>query len=242
MFQKAESMFQQYQDYLRRKIAHQKEDLEKERPFLTEAEIKRDESLIHQFETDLQKDQAAYEKDEKERMAELVNWYENHEDRWRNHYAATAKEWCIRGRRSVDRMYRVRKGLGNLDKVDGKYVHCPRCKRKFNDGWCRGKNGYMMAAYVKYYFPDNLWIVSTGFGSIISDGDIFVVKQPVKMGSLLRRGLVLCDFCLVDLVESQVLSVVFMCGEAVVDERLFQKLRYGDRKPTEYEEQRTHWI
>lgn len=235
-------MFEQHQNYLRREIAHHKEKLEQERPFLTEAEIKRDESLIHQFETDLQKDQAAYEKDEKERMAELVNWYENHEDRWRNHYAATTKEWCVRGRALVDRMYRVQKGLGNLDNVDQKYVHCPRCKRKFEEEWGRGKNGYMMAAYVGYYFPDNLWIVSTGFGSIISDGDIFVVKQPVKMGSLLRRGLVLCDFCLVDLVESQILSVVFMCGEAVVDEKLFKKLRYGDREPTEYEEQRTHWI
>lgn len=220
-------------------IEFRKEKLAKERPFSTEDEIKYDLKRIAELEQALKEDRATFEAREKAKKpyrAQEKEWHEFQEDRWRNHYDETCQDWCESSRAIIDHAYRVQQGLG----FDDDCINCPRCSRKF-DGKDR-RSAHMMAAYVNYDFPDNLWFVATGYGSIISDGDLFLVKQPHKMGSALRQNYVFCDFCLVELLEKGVLSMVFQRDFAVVDEVLFKKFRYGDREPSEYEKQRTHWL
>lgn len=207
-----------HQKQLFRDIKRRKEDLEKERPFLLPEEIKHDVERIAALEEEVKQDRATYEALEARQYG--GDWEAACYDRWCRNYDETRKGWCRYSRATVDRAYRVRKGLGYLKHAK---ATCPRCERCYEDKQYGG--AHMMAACVEYYFPDNVWFVDVGYGSIISDGDLFVVKKPYKMGSLLRQGLVVCDFCLVDLVEDETLAVVYMMHEVVVNRDLYNKFR-----------------
>lgn len=142
------------------------------------------------------------------------------EKRWRDNYPKESKFWARSSRRTVQDTYER-----HPPKTGEPTIFCPCCHRLFakRGGGGRG-SAYMMASYVSYYFPDNLWFVWTGFGSVIADCDAFVVADPVRMNSLLRRGLIFCDFCLTDLVESGVLRVVFLQNECELDLDLHRKM------------------
>jgi hypothetical protein len=209
---------------LERYIQEGEQTLVNERPFLTAEEIEADTRQI-----------ASYKQELKEMLQmEPKKWLETHhpyEDihqqyqegnaAWRNNYREELKLWCTASRAGVERRYRVERGMYAKD-PNRKWHKCTRCQRLFEQ--LINKQCYIMASFVSYDFEPNIWRVSPSYGSIIADNYEFVVVDTIKMGSLLRQGIVFCDFCLVDLVENGALRPVFI-EDVIVDQKLFEQFR-----------------